>query len=59
MDIFMFKSFFYVMRLLQACLELYKIIQGFDSLETYKNGFINLALPLMAFSSPLRPKETV
>ncbi len=39
-------------------LELYKVVQGFTDVEKFNNGFINLALPLFAFSDPLETPVT-
>ena len=40
-----------------VCLELYKVVDGKDDIEQYKNGFINLALPFIGFSEPIKSPE--
>lgn len=37
--------------------EIYKFAQGITELEAYKNGFVNLALPLFVFSEPAEVKK--
>ncbi|GAB9471689.1 putative ubiquitin-activating enzyme [Globisporangium polare] len=40
-----------------VCFEFLKVFQD-KSLDHYKNGFVNLALPLFTFSEPIEPKTT-
>lgn len=37
-----------------VCLELYKVVAKHDNIELFKNGFINLALPFIGFSEPIK-----
>lgn len=34
-------------------IELFKVVQGFDKIEDYRNSFINLAIPLFVFTEPI------
>jgi len=40
-------------------LELYKVVQGFDKIEDYRNAFINLAVEIFVFTEPTPPKKMV
>jgi len=38
--------------------EIYKFVQGLTNIDVYKNGFVNLALPLFLFSEPTEANKT-
>ena len=40
-----------------VCLEVYKFIQDHKNIESFRNAFVNLALPFFAFSEPVPPKQ--
>lgn len=40
-----------------VCLEVYKFIQNHKKIESYRNAFVNLALPFFGFSEPVAPKR--
>ncbi len=42
-----------------VCLEVYKFIQGHQKIESFKNMFINLALPFFGFSDPIPSTQLV
>lgn len=40
-----------------VCTEMYKFVQGYTDVESFKNGFVNLALPLFVFSEPAEVRK--
>jgi ubiquitin-activating enzyme E1 len=38
-------------------IELFKVVQGFDKIEDYRNSFINLAIPLFVFTEPIEASK--
>ncbi|RVE73454.1 hypothetical protein OJAV_G00047140 [Oryzias javanicus] len=39
------------------CLELYKLVQGHKKLESYRTGYLNLAVQYFVLSQPSRPQD--